>query len=91
MARITVEDCLQQVDNQFALVLRASKRARALARGATPLVEAGNDKATVLSLREIATGLVTDAVLAVELPPPYKATAPVALEPEDIFLQNYSA
>jgi len=54
MARITVEDCLQVVDNRFELVLMATRRARQLANGADPLVEAGNDKPTVMALREIA-------------------------------------
>ncbi len=54
MARITVEDCLQVVDNRFELVLMATRRARQLANGAEPLLEAGNDKPTVMALREIA-------------------------------------
>ncbi len=88
MARITVEDCLQQVDNQFSLVLRAAKRARALARGAAPLVEVENDKPTVLALREIAEGKVTDAILAIEILPPKPVLPPLA-DPEDAFLQHY--
>lgn len=60
MARITVEDCLDNVDNRFELVLLASKRARNIAiKGATPKVAEENDKPTVLALREIAAGLVT--------------------------------
>ncbi len=54
MARITVEDCLEVVDNRFELVLMATKRARQLANGADALVEATHDKPTVLALREIA-------------------------------------
>ena len=55
MARVTIEDCLENVDNRFELVLVASKRARQLAKGiAEPLVEVDNDKPTVLALREIA-------------------------------------
>ncbi len=54
MARITVEDCLDKVDNRFQLVLLASKRARQLAQGAEPLLEWENDKPTVMALREIA-------------------------------------
>jgi len=64
MARITVEDCLKNVDNQFDLVLTAAKRARQLANGAEPLLEWENDKPTVVALREIAAGLITDEVLA---------------------------
>ena len=57
MARITVEDCLEHVDNRFQLVLLAAKRARQLMRGsADPRVPWENDKATVVALREIALG-----------------------------------
>lgn len=59
MARITVEDCLDQVGNRFDLVLLATKRARQLARGVDPLVPWNNDKPTVVALREIAEGLVS--------------------------------
>jgi DNA-directed RNA polymerase subunit omega len=57
MARITVEDCLEHVDNRFELVMVAAKRARQLMRGsADPTVPWENDKATVVALREIASG-----------------------------------
>lgn len=59
MARITVEDCIEKVNNRFELVLLATKRARQVARGASPLVPDENDKPTVIALREIAEGLVT--------------------------------
>ncbi|MCH8227038.1 MAG: DNA-directed RNA polymerase subunit omega [Proteobacteria bacterium] len=58
MARITVEDCLDNVDNRFELVLTATKRARQIANGAEPMVEEDNDKPTVIALREIAEGLI---------------------------------
>lgn len=58
MARVTVEDCLNHVDNRFELVLEGSKRARQLAFGAIPAVEWDNDKCTVVALREIAEGHV---------------------------------
>ena len=58
MARITVEDCLNRIDNRFEMVLTATKRARQIANGADPLVEEENDKPTVIALREIADGLV---------------------------------
>lgn len=61
MARLTVEDCLNHVDNRFNLVLLASKRARQLALGAKPLLAEKNDKPTVLALREIAEGEITQA------------------------------
>ena len=57
MARITVEDCLENVDNRFELVLLAAKRARQLVRNmAEPHVPWENDKPTVVALREIAAG-----------------------------------
>ena len=63
MARITVEDCLQNVDNLFDLVMVAAKRARRLANGAEPLVEWENDKPTVVALREVAEGLIDRSIL----------------------------
>jgi len=63
MARITVEDCLENVDNLFELVLVAAKRARRLANGAEPYVDWENDKPTVVALREIADGFVTRDIL----------------------------
>ena len=58
MARVTVEDCLPQVDNRFALVLLATKRTRQLMAGARPLMQSTKNKPPVLALREIATGKV---------------------------------
>ena len=58
MARITVEDCLKNINNRFELVLTATKRARQIGHGSDPLVEEENDKPTVLALREIAAGLI---------------------------------
>ncbi len=63
MARVTVEDCLDKVDNRFQLVLVAAKRARQLANGAQSLVEGDRDKPTVLALREIADGHISPAIL----------------------------
>jgi DNA-directed RNA polymerase subunit omega len=63
MARTTVEDCLDNVDNRFQLVLIASKRARQIAMGAEPLVPEDNDKPTVIALREIAEGLIDASIL----------------------------
>lgn len=69
MARVTVEDCLDKIPNQFDLTLVAAKRARQLARGADARLPWGNHKSTVLSLREIAEGLVAREVLEeAELP-----------------------
>lgn len=63
MARITIEDCLQVVNNRFELVLMATKRARQLANGAEPLLEVENDKPTVLALREIADKSIDEATI----------------------------
>lgn len=68
MARITVEDCLDKVDNRFELVMVSSKRARQIQiEGKEPMLPLDNDKPTVIALREIAEGLV-DAKILVEKP-----------------------
>ena len=58
MARITVEDCLEHIENRFDLVLLAARRARQISQGADPLVPPENDKPTVIALREIAENLI---------------------------------
>jgi len=63
MARVTVEDCLENVDNRFELVRLAARRARQLAQGKDPLVDPENDKPTVIALREIAEGLIDEQIL----------------------------
>lgn len=63
MARITVQDCLEHVDNRFELVLAAAQRARQLSLGAEPRLPRENDKPTVIALREIAEGMVGREVL----------------------------
>ncbi len=64
MARVTVEDCLEQVANRFELVMVASKRARDIAvNGAEPKVDWENDKPTVVALREIADGFIKADIL----------------------------
>ena len=64
MARITVEDCLDKVENRFELVMVASKRARQLQTGGKdPMVPEDNDKPTVLALREIAEGFIGPKIL----------------------------
>lgn len=63
MARVTVEDCLDKVDNRFQLVMVAAKRARQLAMGAEPLVPWENDKPTVVALREIALGKISKSLV----------------------------
>jgi len=64
MARITVEDCLEHVDNRFDLVLLGTKRARQLAGGSEPLLPWKNDRPTVMALREIAEGLLSAESIA---------------------------
>jgi DNA-directed RNA polymerase subunit omega len=67
MARVTVEDCLENVDNRFELVMVASKRARQMATGGKdPMVQEESDKPTVIALREIAEGHVTADILTRE-------------------------
>jgi DNA-directed RNA polymerase subunit omega len=78
MARVTVEDCLQNVDNLFQLVLLASQRARRLANGAEATVPVDNDKPTVLALREIAAGNITPEMLKEPEPPPPPIVVPEA-------------
>ena len=56
MARITIEDCLKRIPNRFDMTLAATIRARQIARGAVPMVEANRDKSTVIALREMAAG-----------------------------------
>ena len=63
MARITIEDCLPFVDNRFDRVVAASRRARQIASGTTPLVPEDGDKPTVIALREIAAGLMNREIL----------------------------
>lgn len=70
MARVTVEDCLPNVENLFQLVLLAAARARRLANGAEPTVPVDNDKVTVIALREIAEGNITPEMLIEPEPVP---------------------
>ena len=75
MARVTVEDCLENVDNRFELVLVSTKRARQLANGLDPHVPLENDKPTVLALREIAAGHVGPDILEEDLETEYQVAA----------------
>ena len=64
MARVTVEDCLENVENRFELIMVSTKRARQLATGGKePMVEWENDKPTVVALREIAAGFIDKSIL----------------------------
>lgn len=56
MARVTVDDCLHRIPNRFQMTLAATYRARQITLGATPMVDAGRDKPTVIALRELALG-----------------------------------
>ena len=56
MARVTIDDCLKKIPNRFQMTLAATYRARQIANGATPMVEANRDKPTVIALREMALG-----------------------------------
>ena len=61
MARVTVEDAVDKIGNRFDLILVAARRARQIATGGKdPMVEAENDKPTVIALREIESGLITN-------------------------------
>ena len=86
MARITVEDCLNNVDNLFELVLLASARARRLANGAEPTVPLDNDKVTVIALREIAEGNITAEMLIEPEPIPEPVVNDI-----DAQLENFRA
>lgn len=87
MARVTVEDCLDNVDNLFQLVLVATKRARQLARGVESTLPWENDKPTVLALREVAAGNVGPAILDQAEPPaveePVEQQPIVVMDAED--------
>jgi DNA-directed RNA polymerase subunit omega len=64
MARVTVQDCLEHVDTNYNLVLKAAKRARLIEQGAQPLVEENGDKPPVIALREIAKNITPESVAA---------------------------
>ncbi|MGA9855005.1 MAG: DNA-directed RNA polymerase subunit omega [Gammaproteobacteria bacterium] len=87
MARVTVEDCLENVDNLFQLVLVATKRSRQLARGVEPTLPWENDKPTVLALREVAAGNIGPAILNQVEPPvveePVEQQPVVIMDAED--------
>lgn len=94
MARITVEDCLEHVDNRFELVLVGTKRARQIATGGKdPMVPEENDKPTVIALREIEEGFIKPSILTEKEEPAYDETfvvdtdAPL-LDNTDINLDN---
>jgi DNA-directed RNA polymerase subunit omega len=90
MARVSIEDCLHQIDNRFAVVTLAASRTRQLMDGEEPLIRSKN-KVAVTALREIAEGYITTELpeelahvrVAGEIQPrPAKVEEPVAEEPE---------
>lgn len=64
MARVTVEDCLDKVDNRFMLVMMAAKRVKQLYKGAQPLIDPKNNRHVVTSLREIAAGKLSAELIS---------------------------
>ncbi|MCH9797293.1 MAG: DNA-directed RNA polymerase subunit omega [Gammaproteobacteria bacterium] len=84
MARITVEDCLKNVDNRFELVMVSSKRARQIALGEKEaLVPIENDKPTVVALREIEQGLITADILIEKKPNDFSLGSEVMSESDE--------
>jgi DNA-directed RNA polymerase subunit omega len=90
MARVTVEDCLEQVDNRFDLVILASKRARQLTGGMDATVPIENDKMTVVALREIAENNI-DLEALMMASAPKVPEAPVVEEPEVVVVPDVKA
>ncbi|OGT46860.1 MAG: hypothetical protein A3E82_05560 [Gammaproteobacteria bacterium RIFCSPHIGHO2_12_FULL_38_11] len=87
MARVTVEDCLEKVENRFALVLLAAERAHQIEMGISePMVALDNDKPTVLALREIADGFDVAKLIAERGNAPVIET--VKEKPSDIFVKD---
>jgi DNA-directed RNA polymerase subunit omega len=83
MARVTVEDCVQFVDNRFALCILATRRSRQLSAGATPLIQTLRNKPPVVALREVATGRVRfegDVRTALSKPPPPRTAIETAVK-----------
>ena len=91
MARVTVEDCLDNVDNRFQLVLVATKRARQLANGVTPFVDWENDKPTIVALREIAAGLIGPSILEEQVRPEIELDEEMPQQEEEAPVANAAA
>ena len=88
MARVTVEDCIDKVENRFELVMLASQRARKIGSGAPLTVERDNDKKTVISLREIAGETVATENLKEEMISGYQRYLPQDEEDDVIDLMD---
>lgn len=88
MARVTVEDCIEKVENRFELVMMAAQRARKIGSGAALTVERDNDKKTVIALREIAGETVSVEVLKDEMITSYQRYLPQEAEEDDVVLMD---
>ena len=86
MARVTVEDCLEFVDTNYELVLKAAKRARDISEGAQPLVEEDNDKPVVIALREIAENITAEDAVELDAPEEMTLDQDQSQEPVEISL-----
>ncbi|MCX7125985.1 MAG: DNA-directed RNA polymerase subunit omega [Gammaproteobacteria bacterium] len=88
MARVTVEDCLEKVENRFALVLLAAERAHQIEMGVSePMVPEDNDKPTVIALREIAEGFDVAKLIAERGNSSVESSKP---KPSDVFIKDAS-
>ncbi len=81
MARITVDDCLDKVENRFHLVILASRRARQLAMGAEPRVHTSNSKTPVIALKEISSSVITpEEIRSIVIKPPAPVEHPIIID-----------
>lgn len=88
MARVTVEDCIEKVENRFELVMVAAQRARKIGAGAALTVDRNNDKKTVIALREIAGETVSVAALREEMIASHQRYLPQAEEDDGVDLMD---
>jgi len=88
MARVTVEDCIDKVENRFELVMVASQRARKIGTGAALTVEHDNDKKTVIALREVAGETISVADMKEEMTNNYQRFLPQDAEEDTIDLMD---
>ncbi|PCI55288.1 MAG: DNA-directed RNA polymerase subunit omega [Alphaproteobacteria bacterium] len=88
MARVTVEDCIEKVENRFELVMMAAQRARKIGSGAALTVERDNDKKTVIALREIAGGTVSVEALKDEMITSHQRYLPQETEEDEVVLMD---
>ena len=88
MARVTVEDCIEKVENRFELVMMAAQRARKIGSGAALTVERDNDKKTVIALREIAGETVSVEALKDEMITSHQRYLPQETEEDEVVLMD---